>query len=94
MSNPSTLLPLTRPIYFDKDQARTDPQGHLQDVVNDLGKMYTEIAIAHNTSPQAVKQAQQPTPAPGQIMVWTSLADGKTYLLFNNAGTIKKTEMT
>jgi len=94
MSNPSPILPRTRNMYFDKDRAQDDPAGHLQDVVNDMSKMYTEIAIAHNTSPQVVKQATQPTPAPGQIMVWASQSDNKTYLLVNTGGVIKKTEMT
>jgi len=94
MTAPIPLLPQSRDMFFDEEQAQNDPVGHLRKVVNDLGDMYADIAAAHNTSPQRVAQGPQPTPATGQLLVWLNMTNNTRYLLYNDNGVIVKTPMS
>ena len=100
MSEPtSRLLPRTRPIFWDNQAAESsDPKvlsAYLRKLVNDLQDMYTEIAIKHNLGPQYAAQDRQPTPGPGQMLVWKDTGGaGAWWVLFNDGDTVKKAELT
>ena len=89
----SPLLPQTRVIFFDAELAKNDPVQHARMVANDLAKLYTEIANAHNQGPEYSAQGTQPTPAPGQLLIWKDMVNHKRWLVYNDDGLIKKTEM-
>ena len=89
----SPLLPQTRIIPFDSEMAKKDPVGYMQMLTNDLSKMYTELANAHNQGVEYSADGNQPTPAPGQLMVWKDLSSGQRWILYNDDGVVSKTEL-